>query len=136
VAVHWSWPALVLEAEQRERLERWTDRSFAAANEALPALGVDLEGDGATGMLGDHGLGAALIELGDDGVAVEGLVGDQGVELDALDEGRDADRIEPVTWQEDEAHQVSQRVGERQDLGGPAALGLAYGLALSPPFAP
>jgi hypothetical protein len=40
VAVHWSWPALRLEPEAVARLELWTRRSIAAANEALPALGV------------------------------------------------------------------------------------------------
>src|SRR6188768_2948042 len=35
-----------------------------------------------------------------------------------------------------EAHEVAERIGQRQDLGSHAALGAAYGLALSPPFAP
>ncbi len=42
VAVHWSWPALVLDAPTRRALEAWTARSLDAANEALPGLGVDL----------------------------------------------------------------------------------------------
>jgi len=42
LAVHWSWPALVLDDAEARELERWTARSLAAANEALPALGVDL----------------------------------------------------------------------------------------------
>jgi hypothetical protein len=41
-----------------------------------------------------------------------------------------------VTRQEDEAHQIAQGIGKGEDLGGPAAFGLAYRLALSPPFAP
>ncbi len=40
VAVHWSWPALRLDARMARELDRWTERAFAAANEALPALGV------------------------------------------------------------------------------------------------
>src|SRR5260370_25432212 len=40
-------------------------------------LGVDLERDGAARVLRNHDLGTALIEIGDDVVAVEGLVGDQ-----------------------------------------------------------
>jgi hypothetical protein len=47
-------------------------------------LGVDRQGRTATRMLGDHGLGAALIEIGDDGVAVEGHIGDQGTEGDTI----------------------------------------------------
>ena len=42
VAVHWSWPALLLDARSSHELERWTARSLDVANEALPALGVDL----------------------------------------------------------------------------------------------
>ena len=34
------------------------------------------------------------------------------------------------------AHKIAERVGEREDFGRHAALGAAYGLALSPPFAP
>src|SRR5690349_8105215 len=99
-------------------------------------VGIDVERLGAAGMLRDHGLGPALVQLGDDGVAVEGLVGDQAAELDARDQRRDADGVEPVARQEDEAHQVPERVGQGQDLGGHAALGAADGLPLSPPSAP
>jgi hypothetical protein len=40
VALHWRTPALRLDADQLDRLRRYTDRALAAANEALPALGV------------------------------------------------------------------------------------------------
>ena len=50
-------------------------------------LGVDWERDGAARVLRNHDLGTALIEIGDDVVAVEGLVGDQRAEFDALDKG-------------------------------------------------
>jgi Family of unknown function (DUF6390) len=40
VAVHWSWPALLLGPREAPALESWTARSLAAANEALPTLGV------------------------------------------------------------------------------------------------
>ena len=46
VALHWSWPALLLDDRAARDLERWTARSFEAANAALPALGVDLEDPG------------------------------------------------------------------------------------------
>ena len=35
-----------------------------------------------------------------------------------------------------EAHEITQRIGERQDFGGHAAFRAANGLALRPPFAP
>ena len=87
-------------------------------------------------MLGDDDLGAALVEVGDDGVAVEGLVGDQPAEGEAVDQRRDAHRVEAVAGQQHEAHEIAERVGQRQDLGRHAAFGAADGLALSPPFAP
>jgi len=38
--------------------------------------------------------------------------------------------------QQDEAHEIAERVGERANLGRQTTFGAAYGLALSPPFAP
>src|SRR3954464_2035049 len=87
-------------------------------------------------MLGDHDLGAALIQVRDDVIAVERRVADQRAECDPVDERRHADRVEPLPWQEHEAHEVAERVGEGQDLGGQAAFGAANGLALRPPLAP
>src|SRR5215218_6219123 len=74
--------------------------------------------------------------FGDQGIAVESGIGDQRPEGEPVDERRHANRIEALPWQEHEAHEVAERVGERQDLGGQAAFGAADGLALSPPFAP
>src|SRR5208282_1956328 len=97
---------------------------------------VDGERPCAARMLGDDDLGAALIEVGDDGVRVERLVGDERVELQSLDQRRDADGVETLPRQEYETHEVAERIGERKDFGGHAAFGAANGLALSPPFAP
>src|SRR4029077_3860742 len=99
-------------------------------------LGVDLERGGAARMLRDHDFGAAPVEGGDDVIAVEGLVGDQGGELDALDQWRDPHRVVALAGQQHESDEVAERIGEGQDFGRHAAFGLAYGLALSPPFAP
>jgi hypothetical protein len=41
-----------------------------------------------------------------------------------------------MAGQEDEADEIAQRVGQRQNFGRYAAFGTADGLALSPPFAP
>src|SRR5260370_7753736 len=87
-------------------------------------------------MLRDHDLSAALVEVGDDVVAVEGIVSDQGGELEALDERGDPQRVIALSWQQHESDEIAQGIGEGQDLGRHAALGLADGLALSPPFAP
>src|SRR5260370_31842997 len=102
----------------------------------LVHLGVDLERGGAARMLRDHDLGAALVEVGDDVVAVEGLVSDQGAELDARDQRRDSHRVVALSRQQHESDEVAQGIGEGQDFGRHAALGFPDGLALSPPFAP
>ena len=55
---------------------------------------------------------------------------------ETVDERSDADRIETMAGQENEAHEIAECVGQRQDFGRHAAFGAADGLALSPPFAP
>src|SRR5918912_3385953 len=87
-------------------------------------------------VLGDHRLGPSFVQRGEHPVAVEGFVPDQRVKGDALDEWRDTHGVVTLTGQQDETHQVAQRIDQRQDLGRHAALGAADGLALSPPFAP
>lgn len=87
-------------------------------------------------MLRDDDFGAALVEIGDDGIAVESFVGDQAAESDALKQRRNADHIEAMARHEAEADQIAQPVGECEDFGHHAAFAAADGLALSPPFAP
>ena len=87
-------------------------------------------------MLGDDHLGAALVQVRDQGIAVEGRVTDQRAEGDPVDERQHAHRVEPLPGQEHEAHEIAERVGERHDLGGQAAFGAADSLARGPPFAP
>src|SRR5215217_5438384 len=87
-------------------------------------------------MLRDDDLGAALVEVGNDLVAVESLVGDQGTEFDTLDQWRDPDSIEALSRQQHKADEIAQSVGEGQDFGRHAAFGAADSLARSPPFAP
>ncbi len=99
-------------------------------------LGVDAARLGASRMLGDHHLRAASVQVRDDPVDVEGLVGDQPAERDPLDQRRDSDRVEALARQQLEPDKVAERVGQRDDLRGPAAARAAYGLALSPPFEP
>src|ERR1051325_6485447 len=48
-------------------------------------------------MLGDDGFGAARVEIGNNGIAVECLVGDQRVEGQSLDERRHAHRVEALS---------------------------------------
>lgn len=61
---------------------------------------IDRQRLGAPRMPGDIDLDAACIEIGDDSIAVKGLVGDQRVEAVAVDQRRHADGIEAVAWHE------------------------------------
>src|SRR3546814_6368229 len=49
-------------------------------------LAVDGDGFGPALMLGDDDFGTALVQFGNDGIAVEGLVGDQSAERDRSEE--------------------------------------------------
>ena len=85
-------------------------------------LAVDVERDRAARMLGDDDLGAALVQVRDNVIAVERRVPNQRTEWNPIDERRNADCVEALPWQEHKAHQVAERVRERQDLRGHAAL--------------
>ena len=57
-------------------------------------------------------------------------------EVQPLDQRRHADSVEPMTTQQYEAHEISESIGEREDLRRQTAFGTAGGLALSLPFTP
>src|SRR5215216_4620360 len=54
----------------------------------------------------------------------------------AVNERREADRVEALPRQKHEAHEIAERISQGHDLGGHAAFGAPDGLARSPPFAP
>ena len=97
---------------------------------------VDIERLGASLMLRDDDLGLALVQVFDDPVRIKSLVSNQAAELDVFDQGSDADGVKAMAREQDEPHQIAKRVGQREDLGGPAAFRLADGLIFGPPFAP
>lgn len=97
---------------------------------------VDFERRDAVLALGNDDLGPALIEFLDDPVGVECFVTEQSIERDPVDERCHADSVIAVSRQQHEAHEVAQGIAKREYLRCPAALGLAYGLIFSPPFAP
>src|SRR5262249_21282530 len=97
---------------------------------------VDGERLCAARVLGDDGLGAARVEVGDDDVAVERLVGDERVKGQSRDERRHAHRVVALSRQKHEAHEIAKRIGEGQDFGGHPAFRTTDRLALGPPFAP
>jgi hypothetical protein len=97
---------------------------------------VDLKGAGPSGMLRNNDFGASFVEVFNDPVRIESLIGNQPLKVDAFDERRNTHRVVTMPRQKFKAHQSAERIGQRQDLGRHAALRLADGLALSPPFAP
>lgn len=99
-------------------------------------LQIDIDRAGPLRHLRDDDLGPALVEFFNHPVGIESLVAKQGVKFDACDEWGSPDGVMTVSRQQHEANQVAQGVAKREYLGRPATLGLAYGLILSPPFAP
>lgn len=82
---------------------------------------VDVERLSAPLMLRDDDLGLAFVQVFDDPVGIKSLVGDQATELDILDQGHDADGVKAMAGEQDEPHQIPERVSQREDFGGPAA---------------
>jgi hypothetical protein len=67
-------------------------------------------------------------------VAVEGFVCKQAAEIDAVDQWFHPNPILAIAGQQLKANQIAKRIGEGLDFCCPTAPGLAYSLALSPPF--
>src|SRR5512136_776221 len=79
---------------------------------------VNAEGLASARVLRDDDLCSALIEIGD-----------QCADRQPLDQRRDVDCIEALPGHEREAHEIAERVRERQYLSGHPATRLADGLA-------
>src|SRR3954470_2189399 len=62
-------------------------------------LAVNVERCRAARMLGDDGLGAALVQVRDDVIAVERRVADQRPKGEPVNERRHATRVDPLSWQ-------------------------------------
>ena len=85
-------------------------------------LGVDCGGARAAWMLRDDNLGATRIEIVDDRIAIESLIGQQRAEFDACNQWGDADGIEAVPRQQEKADKVAERICQGQDLRGQSGL--------------
>ena len=88
------------------------------------------------GLGWNDGHGASAVQFGADPVDVEGLVGQQGLEVDPLDQRRNADAVVALAGKQQEARQVAERIDERDDFRRQPASRSADGLILSPPLAP
>jgi hypothetical protein len=107
-------------------------------DEMAPFIHLPIEGQrfGAAWMLSDDRLDGASVEIGDEPIAVEGHIGDQRIEGQSFDELGNANRVEAISWQKREAHEIADSIREGENFGRHAALGAADGLARSPPFTP
>ena len=72
---------------------------------------VDRQRRRASWMLRDNDHSAALVEVGNDGIAVEGLVGDETLKGEAVD--KQSDRSKTMAGHENEAHEIAERIGQR-----------------------
>ena len=68
------------------------------------------------GLGWNDGHGASAVQFGADPVDVEGLVGQQGLEVDTLDQRRNADAVVALAGKQQEARQVAERIDERDDF--------------------
>lgn len=84
----------------------------------------------------DHSNCLPPVDLGTDPVDIECLVGQEGLEIDAGEQGGHADAVVALAGQENEAAEIAERVDQRDDFRRQSAARPAYGLILSPPFAP
>ena len=81
-------------------------------DQMAPSVHVDIVRYGlfAIGLRRDDGHRSSFIELGADGVGVEGFVGDQGVDDGAVEERVDADAVVTLAGQKHEFGEVAERV--------------------------
>lgn len=103
-----------------------------------PFVGIRIElgRKAAVGFRRDDRGDVPLVEVGAQPVGVECAIGKQVIGGKFLDQFRHGTEVMRLPRQQAEIDKVSKRVGQGQYLGRNAAARAAYGLALSPPFAP
>ncbi len=84
----------------------------------------------------DDRLDVTLRQIGPQPVGIEGTVGQKMSGTETGDQVRHAAQIVRLPRQQAEIDGVSERIGQRHDLGGDATARAPDGLALSPPLAP
>src|SRR3984893_14488814 len=99
-------------------------------------FGIMRDAPGAVGLGGDDRCSTAFVQVGAQPVVVEGLVADQRLKIEAGDQRLDADAVVTLARQQHEANEIAEGVDQGHDFGGQATPRAAYGLILSPPFAP
>lgn len=69
-------------------------------------------------------------------IGIEGAISEQVICSEVVDQCRHSSQVVRLPRQQAEIDKVTKRVGQGQDFGRYATARTAYGLALSPPFAP
>jgi hypothetical protein len=102
--------------------------------ETLHEIAFAVEGEIARARVFSIGFGwddwgdRSIVEGGDEGVGVEGLVGDQGAGIDGFDQRLGASEIMILARAEHHLDWIAEGIDERVDLGGQSAAGSADGL--------
>ena len=97
---------------------------FELVEEALDEIAFAVEGEVArarcfsVGFAWDDWGDRSMVEGGDEGVGVEGLVGDQSAGVDGFDQRLGASQIVILARAEDHLDGIAEGVDERVNLGG------------------
>ena len=102
--------------------------------ETLDEIALAIEGEVArargfsVGFGGDDGGDRSIVEGGDEGVGVEGLVSDQSAGIDGFDQRFSPNEVVILARAEHHLDRIAKGVDERVNLGGQSAAGSADGL--------
>ena len=106
-----------------ERVEETLDEiAFAVEREITGTRDLSV------GFGWDDGGDRSIVEGGDEGVGVEGLVGDQGTGIGGFDQRLGASEIVILARAEHHLDRIAEGIDERVNLGGQSAAGSADGL--------
>ena len=109
--------------EMLERVKETLDEiAFAVEGEIARARGFSV------GFGGDDGGDRSIVEGGDEGVGVEGLVSDQSAGIDGFDQRFGTSEIVILARAEHHRDRIAEGIDERVNLGSQSAAGSADGL--------
>ena len=97
---------------------------------------VECGGKASVGFRGDDWRNVPVGQFRAQPIGVKGAVGKQVIRGEVLDQLRHGAQVVNLSGDKAEIGEVPERIGQGRDLGGDATPRAAYGLALSPPFAP
>ena len=94
------------------------DLTEEVLDQMTPLVHLEVTGDCAdpVGFWRDHGNRSPIGQVGADDVAVESLVGKKGAEIEIRQKRSNARSVVLLTGQQDEPHEVAQRIDQGDDL--------------------